>query len=217
MGARAGELGAQGAGGARGLSMAIGVCPAVPIVSGAQLCGGPCKGLSRRAGTARECSLKRSLAALALPETMQAKKGHTAGSPRAAQAGQGPPPQPPPAAALPPPPLSCQPAGVFSTASGRSLGQPSAEQLEAALQVLAAAPALPGAAAAPGAPPTTSPGASPVAPELLPVGADWPLVTLVTPDGLQTHAVPPIAAEQAAAAGVRLCVCWPCGSHLSAF
>lgn len=123
---------------------------------------------------------------------MQAKKGRVCGSPQAQPSGG----TPPPAAALPQPPLSCQPAGVFSTASGRSLGQPSAEQLAAALGLFALGSPVAPAAAAAGALPAPP---APTAPALLPVGADWPLVTLITPDGLQTHAVPPTAAEPAAA------------------
>ena len=93
--------------------------------------------------------------------------------------------QPPPAAAsqaaaLPPPPPPSDPlAGVnqLTSGRGRAVASPAAAQLLAALSLFGDQPGS--SSAAPPPPPQQ---------QLLPTGAAWELVTIVTADGLQNHA-----------------------------
>lgn len=91
-----------------------------------------------------------------------------------------------PALPLPPPHAGDPLAGVGALKSGRGLQlhSPAAAQLLAALRLFDDAPGGSNTAAAG---PGPASGSAAAAPEL-PTGASWPLVSLVTANGLQTHA-----------------------------
>ena len=94
-------------------------------------------------------------------------------------------------APLPPPPPPADPcAGVNALKSGRGtqLRSPAAAQLMAALSLFDDQPGSTGDAAAAPGPASGSNGGAGAAVPGLPTGACWPLVSLVTPNGLQTHA-----------------------------
>ncbi len=91
------------------------------------------------------------------------------------------------AAPLPPPPPAGDPlAGVGALKSGRGeqLRSPAAAQLLAALSLF---DDVPGGSDTAAAGPGPASGSAAAAAEL-PTGAGWPLVSLVTANGLQTHA-----------------------------